>query len=424
MTNSIINYPFFQYVFQNYPNNILNFVTKLNKNKLKGSFMIKIIHFITDTNIGGAGNLLCLQIKGLDTKRFDISVALPRGSALEEKLISLPCKIIHCRYGADKSFSLENIIECYRIIKDVRPDIVHSHGSLSSRIAATVLRVPSRVFTRHCAPPVPQYMKNPLCQMAFGTINNVLSTSIIATADCARRRLIEMGCNGQKITTVINGSAPLRILSDDEKRVLRAKYGLNEGDFVISYFARLEEKKGHKTLLKAAKICKNECPNFRFFIIGTGSFEQELKRFSHAIGINNAVNFVGFQKDIAPIFNITDVNVNCSYVSETASLSLSEGMSISIPSVASNIGGNPYMVNDEENGLLFPAQDYEALAIALIRLYRDDELYKKCSLGAYARYRKELNNKIMCEKMTSFYLNEHRRTRNKKLTKNLLDTPK
>ena len=136
------------------------------------------------------------------------------------------------------------------------------------------------------------------------------------------------------------------------------------------------------------------------------------------------MNFVGFQKDIAPIFNITDVNVNCSYVSETASLSLSEGMSIGIPSVASNIGGNPYMVNDEENGLLFPAQDYEALANALIRLYRDDELYKKCSLGAYARYRKELNNKIMCEKMTSFYLNEHRRVRNKKLTKNLLDTPK
>ncbi len=368
--------------------------------------MIKILHFITDTNIGGAGNLLCQQLKGMDDKRFDITVALPKDSALIKKLAPLPCKIIQLKYGADKSFSIESIRENYQIIKKMHPDIVHSHGSLSSRIASKILNIQSRVFTRHCAPPVPKYMNNPIAKWTFGKINDLLSTSIIAVSPSTKQNLIDMGCDAQKIITIVNGVAPLRLLSDDEKAFLCAKYGLNNSDFVVSYFARLEEIKGHKTLLEAAKICQKQYPNFRFFIVGTGSCERELKNYAHKIGVDNVVHFVGFLEDVASIFNITDVNVNCSYVSETASLSLSEGMSLAIPSVASNVGGNPYMVKNEENGLLFPPRTPEALANALIRLYNDKKLYKKCSLGAYKRYQEELNDKIMCQKMTRFYLKE------------------
>lgn len=372
--------------------------------------MIKILHFITDTNIGGAGNLLCQQIKGINNKGFDITVALPQNSTLIPKI---PCEIIQLRYGADKSFSIKGIIENYQIIKKVHPDVVHSHGSLSSRIAATLLNIPCRTFTRHCAPPIPKYMKNPLAKWTFGKINDALSTSIIAVSPSTKQNLIDMGCNTKKISTIINGVAPLRPLTDDEKTFLRSKYGLTKENFVISYFARLEEIKGHKTLLEAAKICKDKYPNFRFFIVGTGSQKQSLIEYAHTLNVDNIVNFIGFLDDVSPIFNITDVNVNCSYVSETASLSLSEGMSLGIPSVVSKIGGNPYMVRNEENGLLFPPQNALSLANAIIRLYVDKDLHKKCSLGAYKRYQEELNDKIMCRKMTKFYLKEYQKTNTK-----------
>lgn len=371
--------------------------------------MIKILHFITDTNIGGAGNLLCQQIKGLDNKKFDITVAVPRGSALIKKLYSLPCKIIELKYCADISFSVQSVIENYQTIKASHPDIVHSHGSLSSRIAATILRIPCRIFTRHCAPPPSKTIKNPLIKKVVGATNNMLSTSIIATAEYAKQNLIDLGCDAQKITTIVNGVAPIRHSSELEKTFLRAKYGLNNNDFVVSYFARLEEIKGHKTLLEAAKICQKEYPNFRFFIVGTGSYEQNLKNYTQELGIDDMVYFTGFCDNVAPIFNITDVNVNCSFVSETASLSLSEGMSIGIPCVASDVAGNPYMVKNEQNGLVFKKHSAQTLANALIRLYCDNELYKKCSLGALKRYREELNDKIMCQKMTNLYLREYHR---------------
>ncbi len=377
--------------------------------------MIKILHFITDTNIGGAGNLLCQQIKGIDKNKFRIFVALPRGSALIKRLKPLHCEIIQFKYGANQSFSIKSAIESYEIIKKVRPDIVHSHSSMSSRIAATVLQIPCRIFTRHCSPPVPQIMKNSLAKWMFGTINGALSTSIIATAECAKQSLIEMGCKKEKITTIINGVAPLRILNDDEKHFLRAQYGLIKENFVISYFARLEDGKGHKYLLEAAKICQEKYPNFRFFIVGAGTQEATLKEYSDTLKINDIVQFIGFCDDVAPIFNISDVNVNCSHVSETSSLSLSEGMSLGIPSVVSDVGGNPYMIKHEENGLVFPTKNSKELARAIIRMYRNKELYKKCSLGAKKRYREELNNEIMCKKISDFYLREYIKSKNSKL---------
>ena len=64
------------------------------------------------------------------------------------------------------------------------------------------------------------------------------------------------------------------------------------------------------------------------------------------------------------------------------------------------------MIRNEENGLLFPPKNTKALANAIIRLYEDKSLYQKCSLGAMKRYKEELNSKLMCKKMTRFYLKE------------------
>ena len=369
--------------------------------------MIRLLHFITDTNVGGAGRLLCNQIKNMAGSDFEISVALPRESALITELRPLPCTLIKCRCGADSSFSRESFIEDYGIIKKLRPDIVHSHGSLSSRVAATALGVPTRIFTRHCIFPVAPSISSPLLRWSFGKVNNILSTSMIAVADEARRDLIEMGCNKQKITTVINGTEPIIPTSEVQKTYIRQELGLNEDSFVISIFARLEEYKGHRTLLHAARICKRFYPNFRFIIVGDGTERAALEELADLFGIKDVVLFLGFCPDVSPIFNVTDVNVNCSYQSETSSLSLCEGMSLGIPSVASDCGGNVHMVKNAVNGLLFPRQNAEALAMALIRLYRDRELYKKCSLGALKRYNEEFTARAMTQKMMDLYKKEY-----------------
>ncbi len=375
--------------------------------------MIKLFHFITDTNIGGAGRLLCNQIKNMGDSEFDITVVLPRGSRLAEPLSALPCKLIECKEGADSSFSAPSFFEDLEILRKHRPDIVHSHASLSSRLASTALGIPTRIHTRHCVFPLPPVMRNPISRALIGGTNNLCSTAMLAVAESAKQNLIDMGCDKKKICTVINGVEPLREASEGEKAALRKALSLSAGDFVISIFARLEECKGHRTFLEGAKICKKYYPEFRFLIVGDGSLADALREYAKRLDILDIVRFVGFAEDVAPLYSITDVNVNCSCGTETSSLALSEGMSLGIPAVASDYGGNPHMVKNGVNGLLFPTGNAEALAMALIRLYRDRELYLTCSQGALERYENEFNSLIMSEKMMDFYRREHAKARKK-----------
>ncbi len=373
--------------------------------------MIKILHFITDTNIGGAGNLLCNQIKNINTDEFSVTVALPQKSDLIKRLAPLPCSLIKCKSSADTSFSFAGIKENIKIIQAIEPDIVHSHASLSSRIAATLLGIPCRIFTRHCVFPVSPIYQNPLVKWGFRTANDIFSTSVITVAESARKNLLDMGVRDRMISTVINGTEPMRELPPEEIAFLREKYGLSRKNFVVSIFARLEEYKGQKTFLKAAKICKKYYPDFRFFIVGDGSQRKELEELARSFEIEDIVHFTGFCADPSPIFNITDLNVNCSYGTETSSLALSEGMSLGIPAVASDYGGNPHMVKNAVNGLIFPARNAEALAMAIIRLYRDASLYSKCSLGALRRYKEEFTAKVMTDKMMELYKKEYAKTK-------------
>ena len=79
--------------------------------------MYRLLHIITDTNIGGAGVLLLCQLKYFDRGRFDIAVVLPRGSALRERVEKLGYSVIESRHGADSSFEVGAIAEYYGIIK-------------------------------------------------------------------------------------------------------------------------------------------------------------------------------------------------------------------------------------------------------------------------------------------------------------------
>ena len=376
--------------------------------------MIKVFHFISDTNIGGAGNLLCNQIKNMGGQDIDITVVLPSGSMLKDKMSALPCHLIETRHSADRSFCASGVIEDYMILKKHRPDIVHSHASLSSRIAATALGIPSRIHTRHCVFPLSPMIKNPLGKAICGAANNILSTKMIAVADAARENLIDMGCSKKKIETVINGSEPIRRYSEEDRACLRERFSLDKNSFVVSIFARLEEYKGHKTFLDAAKICKKYCPDFRFFIVGDGSQKEELKSYAESLGLGNTVHFSGFVSDVSPYFNITDVNVNCSFGTETSSLAISEGMSLGIPSVVSDFGGNTHMVKNGEEGFVFPVKNAESLAICLIRLYRDRELYEKISQRARARYEREFTARAMSDRMAGIYHKEYYKKRVRK----------
>ncbi len=371
--------------------------------------MLKILNVITDTNIGGAGRVLIHYLKNFDRSRYDVYVAVPQNSLLIEQIEKAGYTPIITKYGRDRSFELPAVAELYKIIKDLTPDIVHTHSSLSAKLAAYLASVPSRIYTRHCAFDLPASATRFPRRQISGFVNNTLSTAIVAVVDAAAKNLTDTGVDPDKITVIMNGVEPLKHASDEDMRTLRAGLGIGVDDFVCTIVARLEDVKGHEYFIRAAELVCKERDNVKFLIVGTGTLEKELKELSSSLGLDKRVIFTGFTDDVSPYMSITDLNVNCSWGTEASSLAIAEAMSLGKPTLASIFGGNPSMITEGENGLLVPKRDSRAIADAILRCEADREMTKRLGEGAKKRYLEQFTAGAMTKRLESLYDKEAER---------------
>ena len=357
--------------------------------------MIKVLTVLTDTNIGGAGRLLLNHLHNFDKNKIDMLIALPEGSMLKSEVEKAGYEVIETRYGKDKTFEAGAVFEMIKIIKKTKPDIVHSHASLSARIAALFCGVKSRIYTRHYAHELTAKDKAFPKKQITGLVNNTLSTAVVAVSEAAAENLYDTGVKRKKVHVILNGVLPLSPIGDEEKTQLRHALGINNEDIVLLKSARLDVIKGHKYLLHAlAEICTVH-PNVKLVIIGTGDEEKSLKALAKELFLEKNVIFTGFVNNVAPYISIADININSS-LTETCSLATSEAMTLSVPTIATSVGGNPEQIEDGKNGILVPAKDPAALAEAVIRLIDEPDLRARLGAGAYEVYKE----KFTCEKMT------------------------
>ena len=362
---------------------------------------MKIIEAISDTNIGGAGILLLNRLKHTDRKKYVSIVVLPKNSALKPRLEKLGIETVETQYGMDKSFSIRSVIEYIDIIKRINPDIVNSHGCLSSRMAAKICNVPVKICTRHCVYPV-----IPICKkfkVLIGAFNSCLSDRFIAVAFAAKDNLLEMGVARKKISVIINGAESLEKYSEIEKERIKNELLIPNDIPVLGICARLEACKDHECFFKALKILKSKKIKFVALVIGEGSLRKHLEELCKEYGLSRYVIFTGFIENVSPYINITDIVINCSVGTETSSLALSEGMSLAKPAIVSNYGGNPYMVKNGVNGFVYESSDYHSLAECIERLCMNRELYEKMSHESYKRFKQELNAENMTKKTNKLY---------------------
>ena len=370
---------------------------------------IKVLNVITDTNIGGAGRLLVNYLKNFDRDAFDIKIVIPRGSMLTPEIKKLGYEIIETENGADKSFDFKAVKELMRIFKEEKPDIVHTHAAFSAKLAAFFSGIRSRIYTRHCYFDLSKRDTSFPKKQITGFINNLLSTEIVAVADAAKQNLLDTGVKESKITVIVNGVESLRETTKEERSKLRQSLGVFDEDFLCAISARLEPVKGHDTFLKAAKIVCDVCSDAKFMLMGTGSLESALKEEVKHLGISDRVIFTGLLDDVTAHVNAMDLNINCSYGTETSSLALYEAMSVGKPALATDFGGNPYMITEDVNGFLYPVHDAEKLAELILKIKNDKELYARLSQGARKCYNEKFTAEMMTKKLEEIYIREAKR---------------
>jgi glycosyltransferase involved in cell wall biosynthesis len=202
---------------------------------------------------------------------------------------------------------------------------------------------------------------------------------------------------------MMNGVAPVPRSAPAEQAALRSSLGIQDGEFVLGVLARLEEYKGHLDMLDAVRVLKDQGRPVRLLIAGTGPFEQAILARRRALDLDDCVSLLGFVDQVEQVLSILDLQLNASYGTETSSLSILEGLSMGLPAVVSDYGGNPWLIDDGQDGLLFPTRDSAALANQIARLMDAPDTLKAMGARAQEIFSQRFTGQIMAQHIEAVY---------------------
>ncbi len=365
--------------------------------------MKKVINVISDSNIGGAGKCVLTFLKYYDKSAIDLKIVVPKDSLLKKELEALGGTVIEAEGIADKSLSLKGIKSLKKIFKEEKPDIVHSHASMSARFAARLCKGIRIVFTRHSVFEPSKKISSGLGKAINGFVNNSTADSIIAVAEAAKENIVKTGVNADKIIVIQNGVEPLKVMSEEEKLKIKSNYNVADNEYLLGIVARLNYVKGHTYILEAIKKLLDDGIKVKLLIAGTGDYEDEIRKKTSELGIDENVIMAGFVSDVTGIMNVLDLNLNASFGTEATSLSLLEGMSIGLPAVVSDFGGNPGVIEHNVNGLIFKKCDSDDLYIKLKSILGDEDKMQKLKDGSIKVFEKKFRAEVMTKAIEKVY---------------------
>jgi glycosyltransferase involved in cell wall biosynthesis len=203
----------------------------------------------------------------------------------------------------------------------------------------------------------------------------------------------------EKIETIYNG-VDTEIFRPPNKIELANKYAQP----TVMFVGRMISKKGIHVLIKAMPEVLERVPKTHFVFVGGGDV-QLYRTIIKQMGIpDDNFSFTGhigyYQRP--QILRKATVFVNPSLF-ENCSLSILEAMSSNAAIIASNIGGNPEIIQSGKNGILFPMCNHGTLAESIISLLTDEKLNRQISREARKTIENCFSSKICAQKTLNLY---------------------
>jgi glycosyltransferase involved in cell wall biosynthesis len=178
--------------------------------------------------------------------------------------------------------------------------------------------------------------------------------------------------------------------------------GCSPDALVIGTVCALRPEKGLTTLLDAFARLRAMHSGLRLVIVGSGSMLGQLKSQAGLLGIVADCTFVPATERVSGWLRSIDIFVLPSR-SEGLSNSLLEAMACGCCPVASNVGGNPELVRDEETGLLFEPGDAAGLCAALETLVNNETLRRRLAAAATQSIHERFSIRASAERMGDIY---------------------
>ena len=286
-----------------------------------------------------------------------------------------------------------------RLIKQLRPDVIHAHDPHGVAMAALALSMST------------QLSKPPLVasrRVDFHIKGNALSRWKYRQVDCficaseaIRKMLVADGVPAVRAVTIHEG-IDLGHVKAAPAADLHAELWLPHQAPIVGNVAALVPHKGQRHLIEAAALVLKKAPDARFVIAGEGELREALERQIKEHRLEKHVFLVGFRPDVLSVHKAFDLFVMSS-VTEGLGTSLLDAMACAKPIVATTAGGMPEVVRDGETGLLVPPRDHEAMAAAIVKLLSDEPMRRAMGAAGEARVQEHFSAERMVQDTLAVY---------------------
>jgi glycosyltransferase involved in cell wall biosynthesis len=379
---------------------------------------LKITHVITRLIVGGAQENTIASVLGLREKD-GIEVDLISGptmgaeGSLESRFSSAPeilsivPELVRPVHPLKDWLALRRL---EKIFRKQKPGIVHTHSGkagILGRLAAKRAGVPIIIHTIHGP--------------SFGAFQNGLSNFIftaaerraaratdhfIVVADAMKTQYLAAGIGRpEQYTKIFSGFELEPFLAAKNDPALRAKLGLQPGDFIVGTIARLVKLKGHDDLFAAAPELIRRCPQMKFLLIGDGEFRARFENLARSLRLERHFVFTGLVPpgDVPPLVGIMDALVHLS-LREGLPRALPQALAASKPVVAYDCDGAREICLENETGFLLHPGDLEGLKKRLLQLANGDFLREKFGRRGQDFVRQNFSVEGMVDGIYNLYL--------------------
>jgi len=394
-----------------------------------------ILYLDHTAKISGGEVALLNLIKALDRTRYTPVVVLASGGALVEKLkqdgvethvIPLPLSVINTRKDVLGLNSLTRLRQAWLCIRYAvklavwarmrKVDLIHTnslkadlYGGLAARLAQipVLWHVRDRITDGYLPAPV---------AVAFRWMARTIPQAVVTNSESTLRCLDAPrapAADGQDgVSERASFSRQMHVVHDgfdpeQFKNSLAASSSFPERP-VVALVGRISPWKGQHIFLEAAAQVRRNFPLARFWIVGAALFEEhEYERGLHEIvarhGLEDTVEFLGFQEDVPRILELSDLVVHASTLGEPFGQVVIEGMAAGRPVIATDGGALPEIIQSGQTGLLVPMGDAGAMAQALEALLSDPARSRAMGIAGQLHARQHFTNRHVARSIEKIY---------------------
>ena len=348
---------------------------------------IRILRVIARLNVGGPALHVSYLTKELDQIGYETtlvagSIGGSEGSMeyVADELGVEPVYLPALQRDISPFQDLAAARELLKVIRRVRPDILHTHtakagavGRLAARIAGPARpKIVVHTFHGHV---LRGYFGTAKTE-AFRRLERGLARSsdaLIAVSPEVRDDLVQLGVAPREKIVVIRLGLDLDrrlATAPGASEALRAELGVPDGRFLVGWLGRMTEIKRVDDLLRAFAGLREAGADADLLVVGDGPLRADLESLAAELGVRDRCHFTGFRSDVGAIYAACDA-IALTSANEGTPVTVIEAQAAGRPVVSTNVGGVRDIVTDGVSGFIVPPGDVDAVA-AKLRLLADD----------------------------------------------------